>query len=153
MHTITSLIAKLKEDFPELYFKPGETFHWNAPSSTVYYQVDSLDTSSLLHELAHAILNHQSFTRDVQLIEYEQAAWHHASEILAPRYGITITAQQIEDSLDTYRDWLHARSSCPQCNATGLQIKNQLYSCLACRTQWKANDARLCGLRRTIIAP
>lgn len=151
MPSITSLIIKLKADFPQFQFIQGETFQWSPHKMTVYYQSNSSDSAALLHELSHAILGHQRFTRDIQLVEYEQAAWHHAQEALAPRYHIDIVEDMVQASLDTYRDWLHSRSRCPGCGATGLQIKQQLYSCVACHTKWHVNDARICELRRTIV--
>lgn len=152
MPSTTSLITKLQTDFPLFQLTPGDTFRWAPHEKTVYYPADSPDIASLLHELSHAILNHQRFMRDIQLMEYEQAAWHHAREVLGPRYQVAITIGQVETSLDTYRDWLHARSRCPQCDATGLQTKQRVYSCLACHAKWHVNDARVCELRRTVIA-
>lgn len=151
MPSTTSLITKLQTDFPLFLFATGDAFHWAPHEKTVYYPADSSDIASLLHELSHAILDHQQFTRDIQLVEYEQAAWHHAVEVLSPRYHIAIDSEQVETSLDTYRDWLHARSRCPQCDATGLQTKQHIYSCLSCHAKWHVNDARVCELRRTII--
>lgn len=151
MLSTTSLGAKLQADFAEFNFAAGEAFRWSPHEMTIYYQSDSHDTASLFHELSHAILGHRHYTRDVQLLEYEQAAWHTAKNDLAPRYDIDIPQDQIEDALDTYRNWLHARSRCPACEATGLQIKQHTYSCLACHTKWQVNDARICGLRRTVV--
>lgn len=151
MPTISSLATQLSIDFPQFQFVPSNTFRWSPQETTVYYETDSSDTASLLHELSHAILEHRDYTRDIQLIELEQAAWHHAQTVLSPRYSIKIDPQQVDSSMNTYRDWLHARSTCPECHATGLQIKRQLYSCLVCNTRWRANDARLCDLRRFVV--
>jgi hypothetical protein len=150
MLSITSLVDRLRADFPQFHFAAGEEFRWSPPETTVYFKEHSTDTSSLLHELSHALLGHNHYIRDIQLIEFEQAAWNYAKTDLSRRYGIEIDIEQVEDSLDTYRDWLHARSICPACGATGLQIKSHIYSCLACSTKWQVNDARVCGLRRTV---
>lgn len=114
----------------------------------MYYNESSDDAALLLHELAHAVLKHADYTRDIELIEMERDAWDHARTVLAPRYSVPIDDAIIEDSLDTYRDWLHARSTCPDCQAIGIQIKLHHYRCLACGAQWKVNDARICALRR-----
>lgn len=151
MPSTASLIVKLRTDFPQFQFTPGSEFRWAPHETTVYYKEDSTDSASLLHELSHALLEHRAFTRDIQLIIIEQTAWHHAQKVLGPLYAVEIRGEQVEDSLDTYRDWLHARSTCPTCTATGAQIKQLLYSCVACHTKWKVNDARICELRRTVL--
>lgn len=151
MPSINLLIHKLRADFPQFNFASGDAFHWSPQDSTIYYPENSSDVSSLLHELAHAILEHRQYSRDIELIQFEQAAWHHAKEVLGLHYGVAIDPDHIEDALDTYREWLHARSTCPHCQATGLQIQHRIYSCFVCRTKWRVNDARVCGLRRFVI--
>ena len=148
MHSISSLVTNLKHDFPDYIFVPGDDFLWSPEKKTISYVFDSDDHGSLLHELAHAILGHAAYNRDIELLELERAAWQHATDHLAHTYGIIISPDQVEDSLDTYRDWLHARSTCPACRATGLQTKKNEYKCIACHEKWRVNDARLCALRR-----
>lgn len=148
MPSITSLINKLRIEFPDFRFAPDSDFRWSPNEKTVYYGASSGDTASLLHELAHAILNHGDYTRDIELIQIERDAWNHAQSTLSPKYGVHISDDLIEDSLDTYRDWLHARSTCPDCQATGVQTKKHHYKCLVCGGVWRVNDARVCALRR-----
>jgi len=147
MLSTSSLASKLATDFPDYTFTPAKEFLWSPEKQTVFYIAGSTDASSFLHELAHAVLHHQSYTRDIELLEMERAAWLQA-EVLAKGYGVTVTPDTVEDSLDTYRDWLHARSTCPGCEATGVQTKKNEYKCIACRTKWRVNDARICALRR-----
>jgi hypothetical protein len=148
MHSTSSLIASLKRDFPTYPFLPGEEFLWSPEKQAIFYIPNSNDQASLLHELAHAVLNHVAYTRDIELLELERAAWQYAADHLATPYSVTIPPEQVEDSLDTYRDWLHARSTCPTCKATGLQTKKNEYRCIACGDKWRVNDARFCALRR-----
>jgi hypothetical protein len=143
-------INKVSTDFPSIIFVAANEFRWSPEERTVFYEEHSEDISSLLHEMSHAILNHKEYTRDVKLLELERAAWSYAQAVLSPIYHITIDTDQIEDSLDTYRDWLHARSICPICKATGFQIKKTGYKCPACLATWRVNDARMCALRRYI---
>lgn len=150
MLSISSLVSQLARDYPALTFTPGERFYWNPEHRTIYYVAQSNDAASLLHEVAHGILVHRDFIRDIELLEMERDAWDYASATLAPRYGITIDADAIQTNLDTYRDWLHMRSICPACHATGVQIKQRIYRCLACRSEWTVNDARQHALRRHI---
>lgn len=146
--SITSLIAKLQIDYPRYHFANGQEFRWLPQEKAIFYDTSTNDPASLLHELAHALLGHDSYRRDVELIAMERAAWEYASQSLAPTYGIIVASDIIEDALDTYRDWLHARSTCPHCGATGVQVKERLYRCVTCFTQWRVNDARSCALRR-----
>lgn len=148
MPSITSLAAKLQSDFPELTLRNGEDFHWSPSEKTIYYKETKNDTASLLHEMSHALLEHRDYTKDIQLIEMERDAWEHATKILAPKYQIIIDDSAVQNALDTYRDWLHARSTCPTCQATGVQTKKSQYTCVACDTNWRVNEARICALRR-----
>lgn len=151
MPSTTLLAAKLQQDFPLFTFTHGDEFRWSPQDKTIYYDTTSDDCPSLLHELAHAALNHTEYAKDIELIEMERDAWAYANTPLSATYSINIDDQIIQDSLDTYRDWLHARSTCPHCQATGVQVKKNQYKCLACNTQWRVNDARVCALRRYTI--
>lgn len=152
MPLITSLVSKLQEHFPELHFQAGADFHWSPSEKTVQYNPQSSDEAALLHEVAHGVLGHSSYQRDIELLERERSAWEYAQKEFSPIYGIGITEGTVQQALDTYRDWLHARSTCPTCRATGVQVKQHQYTCLACHTTWKVNDARLCALRRYTLS-
>lgn len=152
MPSLSSLISRLKKDYPHLVFTPAEEFRWSPTEQTVYIASYSLDSPAFcLHEVSHALLGHEKYQHDIDLLKFERDAWAFASNTLGPRYGITITDEVIQDNLDTYRDWLHARSTCPHCSATGIQQKSQQYHCVACGQTWKVNEARLCRLRRSQI--
>jgi hypothetical protein len=148
MPSTRSLLPKLKKDYPQLLFTPSGHFSWSPGAHTVFYdEVDTSNTSLLLHELAHGLLDHHDYSKDIELVAMESQAWDKALE-LAPLYGIKITDDTVQDSLDTYREWLHARSTCPECEATGYQSGKNLYTCVACSHEWRVNEARLCALRR-----
>lgn len=151
MPLIPSLIPNLKTAYPQFHFKPGVRYAWSPEEKTVFYiDAPDQDNALLLHELSHAILGHTDYQRDIELLAMERAAWDNAL-LLAPSYNATISDDVIQGALDSYRDWLHARSTCPHCEATGLQTKRKTYSCLACRHTWSVNEARICGLRRTNV--
>lgn len=147
MHSTSSLLNTLKRDFPEITFLEGRDFHWSPIHAIIYY-ADTNDKISLLHEVAHALLHHTEYTRDIELLKLERQAWEYTSRTLAPRYNVTIGQDHIESMLDTYRDWLHDRSLCPDCQASGIQMSKQQYQCLACTSLWRVNEARTCALRR-----
>jgi uncharacterized phage protein len=150
MPSITSLINKLKNDYPEISFTGGDEFRWSPTDKTVIYQIGSDDAASLLHEVAHSLLHHISYNKDLQLLEMEREAWLQATGVLAPAYEIAISDETVDTALDSYRDWLHARSTCPECKATGIQTKQKEYKCVACHTKWRVNEARVCELRRYV---
>lgn len=149
MPSTNLLISALKQDFPTVSFVQGGAFRWLPKERTIYYG-DAKDTSSLLHEVAHADLGHDEYKLDIELIKMEREAWSHASAVLAPKYKIEIDQDQIDIMLDTYRNWLHNRSLCPSCEATGIQVGERQYTCLACTSSWRVNEARTCALRRYI---
>ena len=146
--TLTSLVKQLRTDFPQITFTKGASFQWSPDTRTITYAPALQAGSLLLHELGHALLGHADFSVDIALLRLEAAAWEHAVSTLAPRYDVAIDEDYLQSSLDTYRDWLHRRSSCPGCSQTGIQHQKNTYSCLNCRYSWRVNDARQCGLRR-----
>ncbi|MEP7205171.1 MAG: hypothetical protein ABI716_03195 [Candidatus Saccharibacteria bacterium] len=147
MPSTPSLILRLKADYPQFGFKPSDNFLWSPTEQTIYYIADEVGAGFVLHELCHGILGHTGYDHDIELLAMEGAAWDKAVEI-SKRYALSIDGELIQSTLDTYRDWLHARSACPECRATGLQIKKQLYACPACQHSWRVNEARICALRR-----
>lgn len=149
MQSTRSLIKRLREDFPGFTFESSDSFWWSASRQTIHFDPTAEhSTAYSLHELSHAILDHHGYEYDIDLVKLERDAWDYAKRILATEYNTTISTSIIQNNLDTYRDWLHARSECPSCEATGLQTKQRLYRCLACGHQWRVNEARICALRR-----
>lgn len=149
MPAITSLIKQLQGDYPDISFIKSDTFSWSPSSNTVSFDDSQPHAAAYcLHELSHAILQHHNYARDIDLIKLERDAWDFAKSTLAARYSASLLDDVIQDNLDTYREWLHARSTCPQCSAIGVQAAQHEYHCLACKQQWRVNEARLCALRR-----
>ena len=147
MPSTNSLISQLKKDYPQFTFKKSSRFLWSPSEKTVYFTGGIKENGFLLHELSHGLLDHSEYTRDIQLVAMERAAWDKAVEI-GRGYDMIISDETVESTLDSYRDWLHARSKCPNCQANGLQVKQKAYNCLACGHSWRVNEARICTLRR-----
>lgn len=151
MPSTPSLLTNVKRTFPHLSFTEGDDFRWDFEAQTITYPLSPIDgqwVAQLLHEVAHAELRHQTYNRDIELIGKERDAWEYARTQIAPLFEVTIDKETVDTAMDSYRDWLHARSTCPQCTATGLETTKHLYTCPACRHHWRVNEARLCGLRR-----
>lgn len=144
-----SLLPRVKKLFPNLIFQEGDEFRWSPKEKIITYTLtDESPAEHLLHEISHAELKHSTYSRDIELIAMERDAWGHARIVLGPQLGIDITSDIVENDLDTYRDWLHARSTCPSCTATGIQTDEKIYVCVACRATWRVNRAIGCALRR-----
>ena len=149
MPNLASLITRLKIDHPKLSFQPAEDFRWSPDEQTVFVNAELRDAYAFcLHEVSHAILGHSLYHHDIELVQLERDAWEYAKTVLAPQYDLAINDELIQDNLDTYRDWLHARSTCPSCSATGVQSRGKEYTCFACGQHWRSNEARTCGLKR-----
>jgi len=149
---INSVFKRIVSDFLSLTFEEGDNFHWSASRRIITHpEISELDDLyQLLHEVGHANLNHDNYRSDAELIDMELAAWNYAAKKLAPRYGLTLSVDDdiVQDSLDSYREWLHARSTCPECGSVGIEEAADNYSCFACRSKWSVNEARSCQLRR-----
>lgn len=153
MPSITSLVNTVLKVYPSLTVTKGDDFFWSTREQTIYYdETDPNAAHLLLHELGHALLSHRQYDRDVQLIAMESEAWEEAKR-LGVRFNVAMPTDVIEDHLDTYRDWLHQRSTCPACQAIGQQVAAAQYECIVCHTRWRVNEARSCQLRRYKIKP
>ncbi len=148
MPSTTSILQDLKNKYPQFKFKLADNFSWSSSDNVIYYDAKSSDLLPLLlHELSHAILGHNEYSRDIQLINMECQAWDKTI-ILAKSIGLEISDNFIQSNLNSYRDWLHSRSTCPKCQATGLQTDERQYKCPVCINSWYVNEAKTCALRR-----
>jgi hypothetical protein len=142
-----TLLVKLRRDFPDIHFKVGPIFSWLPKDKTITYRTTSTDKQAdmwaLFHELGHAQLKHTYFVSDFELVSLEAEAWNKAT-YLANQYGYTIDSDHVQDCLDTYRDWLHQRSTCPVCGTISLQKDATTYSCYNCDAQWDVARTRHC---------
>lgn len=140
-----TFVDKLRQDYEHITFKRTGVASWSPEIGQVSYSGHGDETSiwSILHELGHALLGHRSYESDINLLRKEAAAWEKAVSI-ANKYDIVIGQSHIQNCLDTYRDWLHKRSTCPTCGSHGVQQSKALYCCLNCRGTWKVSSARFC---------
>lgn len=142
--TYKSFIKCLAKDFPEFNFEEGRQDHWSPKSNTITYRTDVPLRElqyGVLHELAHAKLDHTNYYNDFELLKLESGAWELAARI-GKKYGVKINDEHIQNCLDTYRDWLHARSTCPTCGTNALQKDPSHYHCFNCGTEWSVTSGR-----------
>lgn len=149
------LISQLALDYPEVSFANGAKDCWSPSAKLVVInEVEQLPNRawSLLHELSHALLDHQSFKSDFELLKLEVQAWQKAKGI-ALAHGFDISEDHIQDCLDSYRDWLHKRSTCPDCQLRAAQNGPSTYRCYNCGKLWKVSDSRLKRPYRISVKP
>lgn len=154
--TTRSILSALKNDYPELKFEVGDRHYWSPSLKTIFYTLPTTTDSFcgdlsndllLIHELAHATLDHINYNQDIDLLKMERDAWEKTIS-LAKRYGVGVDKEVVNQALNSYRDWLHSRSICPSCDAIGHETREKTYQCIACGTKWRPNEARTCGLKR-----
>lgn len=142
--TPRDFIKKIAKDYPQYKFLPGAQEHWSPRNSTITYNEAEPEEElryGILHELAHALLGHETYNSDFELLKLEVQAWELATEI-GKKYGIKLNNDHIQDCLDTYRDWLHRRSKCPACGMHVLQKDSNSYQCFNCGTSWQVSARR-----------
>lgn len=139
------LVLKLQHRHPDIAFVEGKTFQWSPLRNEVTYIMgsDESDTWSLLHEVSHALLGHSTYKSDMELLQKEVQAWDYAKEI-STDYAVAIDTDFVEDCLDSYRDWLYKRSTCPTCTLQGVQSSSGQYSCINCNHTWVVTAERFC---------
>jgi predicted RNA-binding Zn-ribbon protein involved in translation (DUF1610 family) len=141
---MNKFIVQIAQDYPQFKFQPGTQEHWSPRTNTITYN-DSEPAQELrhglLHELAHALLDHNNYRSDFELLKMEVEAWALAAS-MAKKYRIRLDDEHIQDCLDTYRDWLHRRSQCPTCGMHVLQTDANTYKCFNCGASWRVSARR-----------
>lgn len=158
MHSVTKksldfneLVSQLSEDYPGLKLVESDHFRWSPEDNTITYSSGSPTAIwSLLHEFGHMLCGHKDYSSDIGLLVMEVAAWHRARQ-LAGKYRIVVDEDHIEKCLDSYREWMYRRSSCPVCTQAGLEKQTGLYICINCRKRWRVTSARFCRVYRKTV--
>ncbi len=176
---VDSVLTKLQQSYPHISFQEGKTFYWSPSDQTVYYKNDDKSVQgmwALLHEVGHGLLGHSKYYSDFELVRMEMEAWEKAKEIhgnmengirnkgepqveIESPYSISpisyslpaISEEHIQDCLDSYRDWLHKRSLCPDCSLSGIQTDARTYTCIFCHKKWHVTAERFCRPYRSSV--
>ena len=128
---LNSLLSKLQNDYPHLIFKASTKFTFRPPRTILFNPADPNFTQLILHELGHATLKHFTFSTDLERLKMERAAWEQARS-LSKIYHISLDDDLVESELDTYRNWLHQKSTCKKCGLTRYQTRDGRYHCPHC---------------------
>lgn len=144
--------AKLLELFPNIHFRSGKTFVWSPSQQAVYYDPKRINTKhgllALLHEVGHALLKHQTYEYDIELLKMELDAWSQARSLASKLKLKVVDEEHIDNCLETYRVWIYKRSRCPSCENTSLQQSARYYQCFLCNSKWEVAQNRTTQPRR-----
>lgn len=147
----------LEEEFSEIKFvwnTPRFSYQLRNGIPTVFLGGPCQNFGLLtLHELGHGLSKHKDYTRSVERIKIESEAWERAKKVLLEMvtrakdgrsvtiYGKDVVLAEIlpewdedfvQEKLDTYRDWLHAKSRCKKCGLTMYQTEDEMWHCPRC---------------------
>ena len=127
-----TVLVNVRGDYPAVRFVKGARFSFRPPRTVVFCD-DSGDAAPLLllHELGHFLTGRYSFKTEVERLKIEVMAWEKARE-LAPLYGVFVDEELMESELDSYRDFLHQKSRCPDCGLTRFQTPDRVWHCPRC---------------------
>lgn len=153
-----AFVKKVVQDYPEVKFLWGrKRFSYRLCGKkavpTVFLGEPQPNFGLLaLHELGHALCKHKTFVTDVERIKIESAAWERAKTVYLEYRGQAFGPEEevldaelaeilpewdeevVQEKLDSYRDWLHARSLCKKCGLTCYQTEDQKYHCPRCES-------------------
>lgn len=129
--SLRTLLRQVQADFPDLHFVPGRKFAFRPPRTITLGPEEEFSPLLFLHELGHALSKHRTYQTDVERLKLETEAWTVARQ-LASQYGVDWDEDVAQGELDTYRDWLHKKSLCPQCGLTRYQTPDGTYHCPQC---------------------
>lgn len=149
------ILERLKQEYADLSWREGRKFAFRGPR-TIYYEAIEYYTGvseiasravdggaswavneynlRCLHELGHALLGHLGYRLDLERLKMERAAWEKAKR-LCLKYGVEYDEEFVEEQLDSYRDWLHQKSRCPECGLTRYQKQDGKYCCPGCEIE------------------
>ena len=145
MANLSHLLDYLKQTYPDLHFSYGKRFKYRYPNLIMLENPKNSTTPpaffalQTLHELGHALCNHKDYTTDVQRLKIEREAWETAKTayLALPKSlqnAFPWNEDYVEDSLDTYRAWLHQKSTCKNCGLTCYQTEDGTYHCPRCES-------------------
>ena len=125
------LLGRLQADFPDVVWREGKKYLFRPPKTIMLGPAEEYDDLLLLHELGHYLCGHRNFDTLPRRVKMEREAWDKARE-LCNKYGVSYNEDVAETELDTYRDWLDAKSRCPKCGLTRYQTSDGEFHCPRC---------------------
>lgn len=134
--TEADFVKQLIIDHPNFSYQIGKKFAFR-PEKTIILGPPQLNFAlQTLHELGHALSKHKDYNTHIERLKIESEAWERAKALYSTYQNPPIKwlDEYVEDSLDTYRCWLHAKSLCKKCGLTRYQSPDGVYHCPRCET-------------------
>lgn len=148
------ILNKCQKLVPNVHFKESSRFFWSPTNRIIHFNKDKLTDNegmwALIHETSHAILGHTTYNTDFELLLLESEAWENA-RLIGEKIHIKLSSEYYQTCLDTYRDWLYVRSTCPECCQNSLQTKKDIYRCINCSTEWRVSTSRFCRQYKKLV--
>ena len=140
---IAQLLSQIAHDYPELTLKAGSRFTWKPPRTIIYEPIGTYSplyfALQTLHELGHAASGHKDYQTTVERLKIESEAWSAARKLFLKYQKTGILPADwswdedfAESKLDTYRNWLHTKTTCKTCGLTMYQTTDGIYHCPLC---------------------
>lgn len=126
-------VRQILAEYPQFRVITGRKFAFRPPKTIILGQPQSKYALQSLHELAHGLCGHKTFSTYIERVKMESEAWERA-KTLCLKYDIEFDEEFAEEQLDTYRDWLHQKSVCRQCGQVRYQSPDGNYHCPQCET-------------------
>ena len=128
------IVKQLKKDYPDFRFIDGARFSFKPPKTIVIGPYEGEKTPMLLfHELGHALSKKYSYKLGIERLKIESIAWQTGKKAYQNYSNLPLWDNDfVEDNLDTYRDWLHQKSTCKTCGLTMYQDVNNSWRCPYC---------------------
>ena len=141
--TDLEFVERLIHDFPEVRFVKNRrrfSYRWQNDVPTVFLGEPQPKYSLLtLHELGHAASGHKDYQTTVERLKIESEAWSAARKLFLKYQKTSILPADwswdedfAESKLDTYRNWLHTKTTCKTCGLTMYQTTDGIYHCPLC---------------------
>ena len=141
-NNLESLLKLLSKDYPNFRFVKGSRFSFRPPKTIVIGPDEGEHTSMLLfHELGHALSKKYSYKLGAERLKIEATAWQKGKKAYQKYPNLPSWDDDfVEDNLDTYRNWLHKKSTCKKCGLTMYQSPDKSWSCPYCTTYCHQNQ-------------
>ena len=144
-HKKQQFLDFLRFEYPDYHFHLKSRFSFRYPKMINLDQSALLDDTPFsdfalqtLHELGHALNEHQNYATSVDRLKLESEAWQTAKALIEKHQHfenieyLNYNPEYAETHLDTYRDWLHAQSLCKKCTLTRFQDDHGRWHCPHC---------------------
>ena len=143
MADLAALIDYLQKTYPSVHFAYAKRFKYHYKNRVFLENPEKSTTPptffalSTLHELGHALCKHKDYTTGVSRLKIEREAWERAKTAYLKlpsnlKSAFPWDENYVESSLDTYRIWLHQKSTCKNCGLTCYQTPDGVYHCPRC---------------------